>query len=44
MKTDIERLKYELKKAEEDLKQKEFFVTWLKSNIHLEKIKKIKRN
>lgn len=38
---DIERLKLELAKAEENLKQQSFFVTWLKQAITVEEIKQL---
>jgi hypothetical protein len=37
----IDRLKYELEKAEEDLQQQKFFVNWLKGNIKAEEIKEL---
>jgi len=35
---NIDRLKYELGKAKERLEQENFFVTWLESQIRLEKV------
>lgn len=38
---DIDRLRFELEKAKEDLEQKGFFVRWLESMIKVEEIKEI---
>lgn len=38
---NIERLQLELKKAEENLEQQTFFVTWLKQAIAVEEIKQL---
>ena len=38
---NIERLQIELKKAEENLEQQTFFVTWLKGAIAVEEIKQL---
>lgn len=38
---DIDRLKFELEKAKEDLEQQSYFVGWLQSQIKLEEIKEI---
>lgn len=39
--TNIDRLKFELDKAKEDLEQKGFFVKWLEGMIKLEEIKEL---
>lgn len=38
---EIERLRFELDKAKEQLQQTEFFVNWLESKIKVLEIKKV---